>query len=615
MSNPNPVYARLSDLLGTGLPLTTDATQIQLVAELPDRNYKYAPTATASFAKPGQHSAPEKKKEKGAPHPETSSLFEASEHTWLGDNVQLQLGDGSVVRSGANQFTMTNGAALTYGQILSLGGDFYGVPDSPICKGGMQAFNNAFATLDTADTNELAAILNVMDQEISAINNAILNGEYVPDVFEETLGASMSAKWNIITGGGPANTDWNAIPLGLTAPQILQYSYPAGRYLALANNNLDHFGSNAIVAYITGHTAAMLVAMQGRTDENLQLAYKMNAFADHFLTDLFAAGHLRTPRELLQQQVSDDSILMALSVILSIIAPPAGLLLAGIDGAFDAVKYFGGYGKGIVGNMLSKSMHDQDNQWGLNVTNINGNSWRAFGDAHLFTESNFENMTLAVQAVQASVNDIYNTWDKQMFAFPSALAIIPSLAPLMDPTDTTNFSPLFTFQNGKLQQRSDLFNKDAFSWTSCWNGTIALARLLSAAPDTTPPQTGSYPLPPSADYQPQVDDAYWGDELSDSTNWPPNWMPGNEVRYAVSYTYANGTQSDKSQWMDWYQLSDFAFPAIVLPAPPPGVTGWVIYRQFMIGNVLQPVSWPYPQTLDGCPQNAAGQFLYKDQQP
>jgi len=33
--------------------------------------------------------------------------------------------------------------------------------------------------------------------------------------------------------------------------------------------------------------------------QNLELAYAMNVFSDHFLEDSFAAGHIRVPREIL----------------------------------------------------------------------------------------------------------------------------------------------------------------------------------------------------------------------------------------------------------------------------------------------------------------------------
>jgi hypothetical protein len=68
-------------------------------------------------------------------------------------------------------------------------------------------------------------------------------------------------------------------------------------YLGLARINWDHFGIDARTAYNAGHSAAIQSAING----DLEGAYSMNAFADHFLEDAFSAGHLRTPRRLLHK--------------------------------------------------------------------------------------------------------------------------------------------------------------------------------------------------------------------------------------------------------------------------------------------------------------------------
>jgi hypothetical protein len=82
--------------------------------------------------------------------------------------------------------------------------------------------------------------------------------------------------------------------------------------------NFDHFGSCAVTAYSVGHRVALLTARDAGTafrasgfaslssaDRATQLraarakleqAFAMDAFASHFLSDLFSAGHIRTPR-------------------------------------------------------------------------------------------------------------------------------------------------------------------------------------------------------------------------------------------------------------------------------------------------------------------------------
>jgi hypothetical protein len=73
---------------------------------------------------------------------------------------------------------------------------------------------------------------------------------------------------------------------------------PGLDYIELAKINYDHFGTNARLAYNAGHALALAEASQG-TIESLEQAYAINAFADHFLEDSFASGHMRVPREAL----------------------------------------------------------------------------------------------------------------------------------------------------------------------------------------------------------------------------------------------------------------------------------------------------------------------------
>ena len=41
-----------------------------------------------------------------------------------------------------------------------------------------------------------------------------------------------------------------------------------------------------------------------------------------------------------------------------------------------------------VGHLLCKYMHDEDNKFGLRVTNNRGNKWIAYGDGMLFEKCN-----------------------------------------------------------------------------------------------------------------------------------------------------------------------------------------------------------------------------------
>lgn len=137
----------------------------------------------------------------------------------------------------------------------------------------------------------------------------------------------------------------------------------AGRYLALAAENENHFShvrkehSNH-ARWRELHVQAIHAARAG--DANT--AWALNAFADHYLTDAFSGGHIRTPRSDLMGSVS--------------------------------------------GNIESKVLHDLDNTYGVDVTNPRGDVWTAYGDVQLGKAENERNRELVLESVRASKQDV-----------------------------------------------------------------------------------------------------------------------------------------------------------------------------------------------------------------
>jgi len=164
----------------------------------------------------------------------------------------------------------------------------------------------------------------------------------------------------------------------------------AGRYLDMAAKNESHF-SNVAPGHRNRdvwrriHIDAIQAARQG----NDNLAWGLNANADHYLTDAYSGGHIRTPR----------SQLMGSN----------------------------------LGNIESKILHDLDNTYGVDVTNDRGDTWTAYGDNFLADPRNTRNRALAMEAVRLSKQDIedaraqrtnYPDPVKRMTPFP-AEALIP----------------------------------------------------------------------------------------------------------------------------------------------------------------------------------------------
>ena len=179
------------------------------------------------------------------------------EHKFIGERIELKQDD-------LHYLKLPNGLEMTFGQIIALAGDFYGIPKHPIIdpSKGMnesdserqQRFLAAYNSLAREPKLELQEELN---KEITRIRR---KGERI----------------------------WLK---GVT----IQH----GRIYKLAEYNHDHFVPYSKDAYLTGHQLALDKARQankyGGNERKALLheAYSLDAFACHFLTDSFASGHMR----------------------------------------------------------------------------------------------------------------------------------------------------------------------------------------------------------------------------------------------------------------------------------------------------------------------------------
>lgn len=359
--------------------------------------------------------------------------MESAEHAWIGDQVRLTFESGPVAATG----TPLQAAAglLTYGECIALGGDFFGVVGGPISTApdARRAFLAAHRSLTTWWV-QVQPILAILAEEVAAVTSASESGAE-PSIAYARLGDSLSMRWNRATGGG----------------SVLSDLLPLGRYLALAAENWDHFGHNAVDAYRAGHSVAMELAARANDPgmsptergARLQEAYAMNAFADHFLTDLFSAGHLRPPRKELYDQI---------------VTPVPGL-------------------SGSLGSLLVRAMHDEDCRHGLTVHNEAGDSWTAYGDKRLLDSVSADNRRVVVQATQASVDDVWEAYRSKRPTGFSALGYVPDLDRVLDVTSKENFSPLFRRQSGVVARRNDIADRQDFSWTTDWWGWSTYAAL------------------------------------------------------------------------------------------------------------------------------------------
>lgn len=509
----------LDELASTkGIPLACTTTpSVVIVPKSPGRDPKYR---LGPSTKPG------------------ITAYEGAEHSFLGNSITLKSANGSSLPAVTMPLVLPNGLSLLYGQILALAGDFYGVPSAPISDGTspadiMTRFTNAYNTLATASgaVTQAPAILNIMATEITAVNQALMNGQQ-PSTVYKALGDSLDKQYNVATGGGCLFSDL----------------YPMGTYLQLAAVNWDHFGQNAITCYSYGHTVAMNQAVTAKNapaaqqDALLQQAYAMNAFADHFLSDAFSSGHTRTPRKELYENVTPNQI----------------------------------------GSLLARYMHDEDSKWGLSLKDLASYPFHAYGDKRFFDTVNYVTAALTEEAIQASANEVYSAFTTGN-VIPIANMQVLQWTPNPIGSAYTwemsqaagNISPMFVDSGSSVQMRNFYNNLNSYGWTSVWTGWLALS-LLETNYNPPPPQ--NYPQPPTT--APAIQPNGW-----QSTTSSPPWVAGAQVRYAVSFTTgqvpSNGYESEPGPWSPYVTVAaNQAVPTLTVPLGPAGTAYRYIYRQF-----------------------------------
>ena len=189
---------------------------------------------------------------------------------------------------------------------------------------------------------------------------------------------------------------------------------------------------------MTGHRLALATAKAGE----LERAYMIEAFAEHFLTDRFSSGHLRAPRVEMPEHVTP----------------------------------------GVVGSLLVSFMHDEESAYGLHVYNQLGDHWIAYGDQYYLDPRNQDNRVIMQKAMQLSVDEVSDAYFKRQdqFSHPQ-LDLIPIPSTLGNDLGQ-DIAPMFYWdsQNEQLMRRENLADPYDFHWTSDWYGwsTLALLKTL-----------------------------------------------------------------------------------------------------------------------------------------
>lgn len=162
-------------------------------------------------------------------------------------------------------------------------------------------------------------------------------------------------------------------------------------YLEVVSKNYNHFGWNNMQAYVDYHTQALQLAKQSflqkssNPEASQQLLHKaiiFNAFADHYLSDAFASGHVRVPRIQIKEWAKNH-----------------------LTGLFKSSR----------GDFLSMTLHNFESvnprtglEVGMRVQNAKGDVWMTRGDNKLNLYSNFKDPTVVLpkRAIEESFKDI-----------------------------------------------------------------------------------------------------------------------------------------------------------------------------------------------------------------
>ncbi|RDW72772.1 uncharacterized protein DSM5745_07944 [Aspergillus mulundensis] len=341
--------------------------------------------------------------------------FEAAEHEAIAKNLHLWEIWGHHCPASKTLETIHAGSqqpvALNFGRIIALAGDFYtnrtsNSPEAytPICgrffksnESPMSRFRNAVESLRTDADGFLRKIWEMIGHEGDLIDaarrhghspaSAFHSGQVPPHIHPDNCKLPDDAEW------------FMAMWRGIDKPLMSLYAW-------LAYTNADHFGDDAVMAYSIGHAIALRTAREAKTRktpqeqaQGLHLAYIYEAFAAHYLTDLFSAGHLRAPRHLLH---SSNSKLMA-SCMLS----KLGIDLSKFD-IKDIKKCITADAPEIpIWDIQQRYMHDDDCATGLLVKSRNGDEWIAYGDKQYFESKNAVNRARAEFCLQASIDEVY----------------------------------------------------------------------------------------------------------------------------------------------------------------------------------------------------------------
>jgi hypothetical protein len=346
--------------------------------------------------------------------------FGSREHQELGDDgsggLAYHMGpDGARTAN----FVEAKPFRLTHGDIVMLSGDYFDPRDTIQVGTSTQSNQESLFKLAGTPSTDPGKQLGTQDEVIYAIKEAV----------------STDPRFAPAAGGRPAG-EWADIVFSDEVKDTVHK-----RYLRRAADNREHFASptgteggpasgnraSAGGSFRALHEDAILRAFYaGQTNGDIAEAQAREAAAQHYLTDNFAAGHVRTPRQSmkdywrkkyplfwgnLQKKIALD-VARYMNDNETNLATVGGTVSVLYDNAMEIVET---KVKGLpelgFGDLVSGVAHDVDNRTGLWVVNDIGDRWKTFGDSNLHNpDADNKTPQMAEQAVRLGLDDIQHAF-------------------------------------------------------------------------------------------------------------------------------------------------------------------------------------------------------------
>lgn len=311
---------------------------------------------------------------------------------------------------------------LPFGDVVALSADYFFPDGSPIL--GAETADSATEVLASGGLFRLATVPGEMGTSLGSRDEVIC-------ALRVMAADQMEVDPRFEPGG-----EFGDFRFSATASETDVEKRVRDRFLALGASNDDHFvapghrgpatrGDRAVPrfgsapsAYGDLHRVALDEACRlGRRGGDLSRAMAREAAAQHYLTDAFAAGHLRTPvaaiRELwqlrypwfwdgLRRKVASDTTAALRELAVPLRLLPSGYLYGRTLSAVQART--AGYPRVSLGDLLAKVFHDWDNTHGLALEG----GGVIFGDGCLDRGVTRE---LALAAARAGIDDVEVAFD------------------------------------------------------------------------------------------------------------------------------------------------------------------------------------------------------------